>query len=46
MWAISLGGAPPPSILVVEVVNLVLLLAVLAWAYWMDKARPILTGVS
>jgi hypothetical protein len=46
MWAISLGGAPPPSILAVEVVNLVLLLAVLAWAYWMDKARPILTGVS
>jgi hypothetical protein len=40
LWVVSLRGAPPPSILVVEVMNLVLLFGVLAWAYWMDRARP------
>jgi hypothetical protein len=39
LWAVSLGGAAPPSVLAIEIANLVLLLGFLVWAWWMDRAR-------
>jgi hypothetical protein len=41
LWIVSLGGAPPPSLLAVAIVNSVLGLAVLAWAYWVNRLRPV-----
>jgi hypothetical protein len=40
LWIVSLGGAPPPSLLAVGIVNAVLGAVVLAWAYWINSVRP------
>ena len=39
LWVVSLGGQAPPSVLAVVVVNSVLLLLVLGWAYWVERSR-------
>ena len=39
LWATSLNGAPPPSLGIVKIVNVVLISLTLAWTYWMDRAR-------
>ncbi len=39
LWMVSLRGEVPPNLRAVEVVNLVLFAGVLAWAYWMNRAR-------
>ena len=41
LWIVSLGGAPPPSLLAVGIVNSVLGAVVLAWAYWVNRVRPL-----
>ncbi len=41
LWVVSLGGAPPPSVAAVAVVNFVLGAAVLGWAYWINGLRPV-----
>jgi hypothetical protein len=40
LWVVSLGGAPPPNLLAVGIVNSVLGVVVLAWAYWINRLRP------
>jgi hypothetical protein len=40
LWIVSLGGAPPPGLLAVGIVNAVLGLVTLAWAYWINTLRP------
>jgi len=39
LWVISLGGAPPPSLSSLAIVNSVFFVVVLAWAYWMNNCR-------
>ena len=39
LWVISLGGAPPPSLFSLAIVNSVFFVVVLAWAYWMNRSR-------
>jgi len=39
LWVISLGGAPPPSLSSLAIVNSVFFVVVLAWAYWMNRSR-------
>lgn len=41
LWIVSLGGAPPPSVLAVGIVNSILCLLALAWAYWVNRLRPV-----
>jgi hypothetical protein len=43
LWLVSLGGASAPSVAAVAVVNGILGVAVLAWAYWIDRLRPVAT---
>jgi hypothetical protein len=40
LWIVSLGGAPPPGLLAVGIVNAVLGSVTLAWAYWINTLRP------
>ena len=41
LWLISLRGDPPPSLSALARVNTVFFAVVLAWAAWMDRARPL-----
>jgi hypothetical protein len=41
LWVVSLGGAPPPSLAAVAVVNTMIGAVVLAWAYWINRLRPL-----
>jgi hypothetical protein len=40
LWLLSLGGAPPPNVLAIGIVNSVLIALALLWAYWVDRLRP------
>jgi len=40
IWIGSVGGTPPPSMQVVAVGNLIVA-TVFAWAYWIDRHRPV-----
>jgi membrane-bound metal-dependent hydrolase YbcI (DUF457 family) len=46
LWVISLGGAPPPSLSSLAIVNTIFFAVVLSWAYWMNRSRDVLEGVS
>jgi len=39
LWLLSFNGAPPPSVHVLVVVDLILFPIVLGWAYWIDHLR-------
>jgi len=39
LWLLSFNGAPPPSVHVLVVVDLILFPIVLGWAYWIDRLR-------
>ena len=41
LWVISLRGDPPPSLAALAIVNTIFFAIVEAWAYWMNRARPI-----
>jgi membrane-bound metal-dependent hydrolase YbcI (DUF457 family) len=41
LWILSLGGAPPPNLAAVAVVNAILSAMVLGWAYWINRLRPV-----
>jgi hypothetical protein len=41
LWLLSLRGTPPPSLEAVEIVNLLMFVITLAWAYWIDRIRPV-----
>lgn len=41
LWLISLNGAPPPSLTSLAMVNTVFFAIVEAWAYWMNRSRPL-----
>jgi membrane-bound metal-dependent hydrolase YbcI (DUF457 family) len=40
LWLASLRGDPPPSLSAMAGINTVLFMVVLAWAAWMNRARP------
>jgi membrane-bound metal-dependent hydrolase YbcI (DUF457 family) len=41
LWLVSLRGDPPPSLVVLAATNVVFFAVVLAWAAWMNRARPV-----
>jgi membrane-bound metal-dependent hydrolase YbcI (DUF457 family) len=43
MWLGSLNGDPPPSLKTLAIVDSIFLLALFAWAAWMDRARRVAT---
>jgi hypothetical protein len=43
LWLTSLRGDPPPSLSALAAINTVFFAVVLAWAAWMNRARPYFT---
>ena len=41
LWLVSLRGDPPPSLFVLAVFNVILVVVILAWSAWMDRARTL-----
>jgi hypothetical protein len=41
LWLTSLRGDPPPSLSALAVINTIFFVVVLAWAAWMNRARPV-----
>ncbi len=41
LWVVSLGGDPPPGLTAVAVVNTVIGVVILSWAFWIDRLRPV-----
>jgi hypothetical protein len=39
LWLLSFNGAPPPSVHVLVMVDLILIPIVIGWAYWIDHLR-------
>jgi hypothetical protein len=39
LWLLGFNGAPPPSVHVLVMVDLILIPIVLGWAYWIDRLR-------
>ncbi|MGE5327105.1 MAG: hypothetical protein ACM3NO_08705, partial [Deltaproteobacteria bacterium] len=39
LWLLSFNAAPPPSVHVLLVVDLILFPIVFGWAYWIDHLR-------
>ena len=40
LWLLSFNGAPPPSMRLLVIVDLILFPVLLAWLYWVDSLRP------
>jgi len=43
LWVASLGGDPPPSLRALAVINTIFFALVEAWAFWMNRSRPLRT---
>jgi hypothetical protein len=41
LWATGRAGPPPPNVASVEITNVIIFSAVVAWAYWIDQIRPL-----
>lgn len=41
LWVPSVGGPPPPDVRAIAFVNMALSIVLFAWAYWIDRVRPV-----
>jgi hypothetical protein len=41
LWSSGIVGPPPPNVVAVEITNVIIFSAVVAWAYWIDHMREL-----
>jgi hypothetical protein len=41
LWSSGIAGPPPPNVVAVEITNVIIFSAVVAWAYWIDHMREL-----